>query len=219
MKPPAPVSGDTSSEIARMPCGRMAAMKPPPLAATTLESRIGSPAATGVRTIAPTKSLMASGRSVFLMKLAVAAAAGQVCQPTSPSPTPGRCRGRSWRPAHRRWRAAAAAPPWVPPAAGCRSRVWRRLPPAASATPRTMRRAGFMTLQLPKSGATADTPLVPGISAAKRQGMVNEAYPNRVNYALRPRLRGPEGRRSWPQDASAAVNGRLPPSTRCADRP
>ena len=62
-------------------------MKPPPLATTTLESRMGSPAETGVRTIAPTKSLMASGRSVFLMKFELAEAAGQVCQPISPSPT------------------------------------------------------------------------------------------------------------------------------------
>jgi hypothetical protein len=30
------------------------------------------------------KSLIASGRSVFLTKLAVADAAGHVCQPTSP---------------------------------------------------------------------------------------------------------------------------------------
>ena len=62
-------------------------MKPPFLATTTLLSRIGSPAATGLRTIAPTKSLMASGRSDFLMKLELAASAGQVCQPTSRSPT------------------------------------------------------------------------------------------------------------------------------------
>src|SRR5262249_53445883 len=68
------------------PAGRIAAMKPP-LALTTLLSRIGSPAATGLRTMAPTKSLMASGRSDFLMKLELAASAGQVCQPTSCSPT------------------------------------------------------------------------------------------------------------------------------------
>ena len=85
-------------------------MKPPPLAATTLGSRIGSPATTGVRTMAPTKSLMASGRSGFLMKLELAAAAGQVCQPTSLGRRQlGRYRDRSWRPAPRRSRAAAAA--------------------------------------------------------------------------------------------------------------
>ena len=50
-------------------------------------SRIGSPAAMDERTMAPTKSLMASGRSLFLMKIALAEAAGQVCQPMSPAPT------------------------------------------------------------------------------------------------------------------------------------
>src|SRR3954447_23704340 len=43
MKPPAPVSGEISVEIARMPVGRMAAMKPEPLALTSFCSRIGSP--------------------------------------------------------------------------------------------------------------------------------------------------------------------------------
>src|SRR5437868_470198 len=41
MKPPAPVSGEISVEIARMPVGRIAAMKPEPLALTSFGSRFG----------------------------------------------------------------------------------------------------------------------------------------------------------------------------------
>ena len=44
---------------------------------------MGSPAEMGERTIAPTKSLIASGRSVCLTKLDPAEAAGHVCQPIS----------------------------------------------------------------------------------------------------------------------------------------
>src|ERR1700740_2956294 len=43
MKPPAPVSGEISVEIARMPPGNTAAMNPEPLALTSFTSRIGSP--------------------------------------------------------------------------------------------------------------------------------------------------------------------------------
>jgi hypothetical protein len=39
MKPPAPVSGEISVEIARMPVGRIAAMKPEPLALTSFWAR------------------------------------------------------------------------------------------------------------------------------------------------------------------------------------
>src|SRR6202158_554948 len=49
MKPPAPVSGEISVEIARMPVGRIAAMKPDPLALTSFGSRIGSPLIKGRR--------------------------------------------------------------------------------------------------------------------------------------------------------------------------
>ena len=47
MKPPAPVSGEISVETARMPPGRIAAMKPEPLALISFSSRIGSPAMNG----------------------------------------------------------------------------------------------------------------------------------------------------------------------------
>src|SRR5882724_3381700 len=43
MKPPAPVSGEISVEMARKPLGRIAAMKPEPLALISFGSRIGSP--------------------------------------------------------------------------------------------------------------------------------------------------------------------------------
>src|SRR5271165_6578625 len=52
---------------------------------TTLESRMGSPATIGERTIAPTNSLIASGRSLFLTRAELDDVAGQVCQPRSPS--------------------------------------------------------------------------------------------------------------------------------------
>ena len=79
MKPPAPVSGEISVEIARMPVGRIAAMKPDPLALTSFGSRIGSPAINGARAIEPATCVVASGRSLRRMKLLVAVAAGQAC--------------------------------------------------------------------------------------------------------------------------------------------
>src|SRR6266478_2044956 len=79
MKPPAPVSGEISVEMARMPVGRIAAMKPDPLALTSFGSRIGSPARNGARAIEPETSLVASGRSLRRIKLWLAVAAGHVC--------------------------------------------------------------------------------------------------------------------------------------------
>ena len=64
MNPPAPVSGEISVEIARMPVGRIAAMKPEPLALTSFCSRIGSPAMKGERAIEPITAFMASPLSV-----------------------------------------------------------------------------------------------------------------------------------------------------------
>ena len=62
MKPPAPVSGEISVDTARMPDGRIAAMKPAaPFALISLASRIGSPAVNGARVIAPAKSWIAFG--------------------------------------------------------------------------------------------------------------------------------------------------------------
>jgi hypothetical protein len=83
MKPPAPVSGDISVEIARMPAGRIAAMKPEPSALTSFCSRMGSPVRKGVRASAPTNWFAASGRSLRRMKMLLAAS-GQVCQTRSP---------------------------------------------------------------------------------------------------------------------------------------
>src|SRR3954452_13453184 len=62
INPPAPVSGEISVEMARMPAGRIAAMKPDPLALTSLGSRIGSPAMNGARAIEPAIWVVASGR-------------------------------------------------------------------------------------------------------------------------------------------------------------
>ena len=83
MKPPAPVSGEIWVEMARMPDGRIAAMKPEPLAFTSFASRIGSPATKGARTIMPLRFSTAFGRSVLRMKLPLAVVAGQACQKTS----------------------------------------------------------------------------------------------------------------------------------------
>src|SRR6201984_2874347 len=75
MKPPAPVSGAISVETARMPDGRIAAMKPEPSALTSFWSRIGSPRLPrgpqdcagelldGVRAIALANEAFAGGRS------------------------------------------------------------------------------------------------------------------------------------------------------------
>src|SRR5450631_2832116 len=79
MKPPAPVSGEISVEMARIPAGRIAAMKPDPLALTSFGSRIGSPAINGARAIEPVTSLVASGRSLRRMKLLLADDDGQLC--------------------------------------------------------------------------------------------------------------------------------------------
>ena len=79
MKPPAPVSGEISVEMARMPVGRIAAMKPEPLALTSFGSRIGSPAMNGARAIEPAIWVVASGRSLRRIKLLLAVVAGQVC--------------------------------------------------------------------------------------------------------------------------------------------
>src|ERR1700712_3325652 len=79
INPPAPVSGETSVETARMPVGRIAAMKPDPFALTSFGSRIGSPAINGERAIEPTICLVASGLSVRLIKLLLVPDAGQDC--------------------------------------------------------------------------------------------------------------------------------------------
>ena len=78
MKPPAPVSGEISVEMARMPVGRIAAMKPEPLALTSFCSRIGSPAMNGERAIEPITLFMLSSLSRRI-KLLLAVEAGQVC--------------------------------------------------------------------------------------------------------------------------------------------
>ena len=83
MNPPAPVSGEIWVEMARMPVGRMAAMKPEPLEFTSFASRIGSPATKGARTIMPLRFSIAFGRSVLRIKLPLAVVAGQACQKTS----------------------------------------------------------------------------------------------------------------------------------------
>ena len=140
-----------------MPCGRMAAMKPPPLAMTTLGSRIGSPATRDERTMAPTKSLIASGRSVFLMKVALAEAAGQVCQPMSPAPTTWPVL-RSVLATSTSTVASGGGGGTALGASGCRRPLasMAATPPAARATPSTIRRAAFITLHVPND-ATAGT--------------------------------------------------------------
>src|SRR5215216_1075832 len=62
-------------------------------------------------------------------------------------------------------------------------------PPAATATPRTTIRAIVIRFTFHDHASGRDRPPLV-ISPAKRQSMVNEAYPNRVNGRL-PRLRTP----------------------------
>jgi hypothetical protein len=79
MNPPEAVSGVISVETARMPVGRIAAMKPEPSAFTSFSSRIGSPAMNGARAIEPANWLVASGRSLRRMNVLLEVDAGQVC--------------------------------------------------------------------------------------------------------------------------------------------
>src|SRR5208282_5501335 len=137
------------------------------------------------RTMAPTKSLMASGRSVFLMKVALAEAAGQVSQPMSPAPTTWPVL-RSVLATSTSTVASGGGGGTALGASGCRRPFasMAAAPPAARATPSTIRRAAFITLHVPKWPDRGNGRQL-GISPAKRQGMVNEEYPNRVNRALR----------------------------------
>src|SRR6478736_3054459 len=157
MKPPAPVSGEISVETARMPDGRIAAMKPDPSARTSFWSRIGSPAMKGARAIEPTTSFMASGLSLRRMKLLLAVADGQVCHCRSsdltdwPRPisdlatrtsTVGNC-------------ATGAAGAGLSPLPLARYRAAR---PAQPAIARTTMRALFITLHFPHDAAALPPP-------------------------------------------------------------
>jgi len=90
MNPPAPVSGEISVEMPRMPVGRIAAMKPEPLALTSFCSRIGSPAMKGARTIEPAISWIASALPARVMRLPLVLDAGQACHCRSSGLTAGR---------------------------------------------------------------------------------------------------------------------------------
>ena len=68
MKPPAPVSTEMRTEIARMPWGRIAAIKPPWSGRMTLRSMIGSPWTKGARTVAPLNFLVASGFELLVIR-------------------------------------------------------------------------------------------------------------------------------------------------------
>ena len=116
------------SRIARMPCGKIAAMKPPPLPATTLESRIGSPASYR-RAHDCADEILDRVRPVGLSDEARSGRKrpARSASRHRPRRRPDRYRDRFWRPAHRRSRAAAAvAAPWAPRARGCRSPAWRQ---------------------------------------------------------------------------------------------
>src|SRR5271168_288940 len=128
---------------------------------------------------------MAFGRSAFLIKLGLAAAAGQVCQTMSGSAmTSPRVRSDLATSTSTVSSGGAATTGGggggggLPPLA-----KYAATPPAATATPSTTRRAAFITLHFPRNG-TAKWAVRRRISAVKRQSMVNEAYPNRVNIAL-----------------------------------
>ena len=113
MKPPAPVSGEISVETARMPDGRIAAMKPAePLALISLASRIGSPAANGARAIGAVE-LLDGVRLVFLGDVAFAGGRRRPGLPLQILAGRSRCpcRCRSWRSARRssrNWTTGAA---------------------------------------------------------------------------------------------------------------
>jgi len=84
MNPPAPVSAEIVVDTARMPVGRIAAMKPEPSRLPVWLRGSAPPAMNGTRTIMPARSSMACGRLFLRMKLPVDALAGHVCHWTSP---------------------------------------------------------------------------------------------------------------------------------------
>jgi hypothetical protein len=113
---------------------------------------MGSPLATDTRTMAPTNSLMAFGRSVFLMNAEFAAAVGQVCHPTSMLPINCPLARSVFATSTSTVSIGATAAltgsgSWPPRASNAAT------PPAASATPRTTRRAAFITLHIPLDAA------------------------------------------------------------------
>src|SRR5207249_11788336 len=80
MKPPAPVSGEISVEIARMPVGRIAAKEPEPLALTSSGARIGAPATNGARSREPASCVVEAERLIRQMRQEAVDGAGQLCQ-------------------------------------------------------------------------------------------------------------------------------------------
>ena len=197
-------------------------MKPDPFALINLPSRIGSPAKNGERTIEPVSSSIAFARSVFLMKVGPAATSGHICQERSAALTAVPMGISPFA------TSTSTVSSWVtglggsgsfrsPPA----SRAAR--PPAARAIPRTTRRAAFIRftfqvtrrpgwpslLQLFKCGRCR---LVRRISPVKRQGMVNEAYPNSGNEWLTQRKwRGSGLRHRAPSSRTYRDRPRAPP--------
>src|SRR5882757_9006553 len=163
---------------------------------------MGSPAESAERAIEPTSWLMASGRSLLRMKLGPAAAVGQVCQRKSGAATlfPSGMSDAAIRTSVFSSCATGGG------GGGGSERPARNaaMPPAKRAMTSTMIRAGFIrsrpTNQAAAGVAAAFTSVADltansqnpshtvrdtwsdlRISAVKRQSMVNEAYPNRVN--------------------------------------
>src|SRR4051794_36205076 len=127
------------------------------------------------------------------MKLALATAAGQVCQrrswPETVVPSPMSVA------ATRTSTVSICATGAGAGGGSDRLASSAAMPPATRAMRRTMIRAGFITLHFPHDTATdtqsrlrddapTDTWSRVLISAFKRQNMVNQTYPNRVNRCL-----------------------------------
>ena len=130
-------------------------------------------------TTAPTKSLIASGRSLFLTRAELADAAGQVCQPTSPSLiTCPVLRSVLATRTSTSWPAAAAAAPGGRRGVCDTAREHGRNRTGRKRDHQTMMRERLIVTSVSHaSKGGAQTGRRAGISSAKRQGMVNEAYP------------------------------------------
>jgi hypothetical protein len=84
MKPPAPVSAVTFTEIARMPLGKIADMKPVSSGMTSFLSMIGSPSKMAARALACSYLDLASGWDSLVIMNVDTVDFGHACQPIVP---------------------------------------------------------------------------------------------------------------------------------------
>src|SRR5262245_6005116 len=177
MNPPAPVSGEISVEIARMPDGRIAAMKPEPPALMSFASRTGSPARDGaghlldgLRHLGAAHEVRAGGGGRPDLPLDIAC--GQDLTHADIDLGDQNLDGVDLCDGSRRSGRRVGS---------CRQQCGNSASSNGNAEDNETR--GFHTLHFPRSRSGRFGPSLV-ISPAKRQSMVNEAYLNPVNRNL-----------------------------------